>query len=173
MVVYFIITTKYVEIKQEGLLRLYDQIRQALDRAKTRQHFTKIWKRYHKLTHSVGDLCHEIEGLDHFWNRFVTCFYTLDICFITYSVYIIFLVPVALQQKFIFLLLFVYALISLFVMLKQCAYVVNNNERIDRHNRAFLEHFQREKSLQVRNVLKVCFISSIEADILLVNCFLN
>ena len=153
-------------MKQNALVERFNHLFQRLSNTKLTNNVAQngrmkalIWRQYNRLNQQTIDLCHEIEGLNMFWSGYVTIFYVVFVFFIAYSVYIIFIVPTALKQTSIFVVLLFYAVTSMFLMLKHCANIVGNNQIIDYQNRAFLIHFQQNKSFRVIDILKVFIIN--------------
>lgn len=164
---YFLLTLKYIHVKQRSFC---EQMRQLMFTLMSRtftqtcgsknfaNRYLSNWRVYRSINIKIVRLCHEIEGYDHFWSRYLTFSYLLNIGFICYSIYALFIVKAGLVQKSLFILMISCCTILLFVVIKHCADVGNYNSNIDRLNAYCQLYFGQTKFSPLNHMLKVCYI---------------
>lgn len=159
LIVYFILTLKYLHIKQEYLLEQMQRLTASFSwevNVQKNVYFRKLvlWRRYHFLNGRLVELCHDIQGSNQFWCRYLTFIYMLYISFITYSIYALFLVQTGLFEKSFFFLMIGNSSAYLILVCRQCSKVVKYNGQIERENAFCLQYFRLNK-FSTENCLKV------------------
>ena len=156
---YFLLTTNYVHFKQKSLLQFYDKISMKSIKTLLDNNYMKIiWSKYHRINYHIDDLCQSIDGLNRFWSRYVTIQYTLNISFVTYSLYILFYVKLELIEKQVFILVISYSTFILVVLICLCAKIVQNNRILDLQNRNYLLKFESSQIFRPSLIIKVLFL---------------
>lgn len=167
MIVFLLLSLKYLHIKQESLLEQMKRLtasfsfrigqeEEAYERNKCTS-FRKavLWRKYHFLNGRLIFLCQEIHGNAHFWCRYLSSIYTLYIGFITYSIYALFLVHSgSLFEKSFFALMIANSTAYLYLVIRQCSKVVRLNRALERENAHCLQYFKRV-NFSVESLFKV------------------
>lgn len=178
MIVFLILSLKYLHIKQESLLEQMRQLTgsfsfkvtqetegetagKIIKKANSSFRRMLLWRRYHFLNARLIFLCEEINGNGRFWCRYLTSIYMLYISFMTYSIYALFIVQTGLFEKSFFFLMIGNSTAYLFLVIRQCSKVVRLNRALERENAHSLAYFKVD-NFSVDSLLKVGFLKRLK-----------
>ena len=164
MVIYLLLTLRYVNIKQRWNLKHFNSTMQTMLNLENDQklhivvckkRYLRIWQHYQTINQESKNVCKEINGLNRFWSRHLTVIFVLNVTFITYTAYITILVNINWVSKQLYELMAITHLMTIFILVRFCSTITKNNHLIDEHNQKFLVFFQKSKLINSLSILKV------------------
>lgn len=141
---YFIITTRYIHIKQNYCMKLIDS------EAKKLGNFREVYR----INAKIIKLFREISEYNRFWCKFITIeitFYTIQICYLTFS-----FLFYSKSFRMLFICLTVNFSVILLAIIWVCSMVVWKNRVIFRKLRSFIVRSKVQIRFRTVQLIKVC-----------------
>ena len=147
MMIYVIMSSKYLRIRQYEVLNNLNNLNVKMGRSSAEQpnhqNLPQIWRHYMATNRTIGHICSHIVACSTFWSPFLSVLFPHYITSQCYLLYLaVFASHIPMEQTYIYKLILSQFLPAFFVLVHQCAAVVKNNNQIVRQCRRFYWQFQ-------------------------------
>lgn len=151
---FVLMSSRYLQIRQRALLvrlKALNALLVSRGSSKRRVSLAPIWRRYYELNRELIATCHHIKAYSRFWVTFLTLMFPYLIFVQCYLLYLAVIAEgIAFELTYIYKLGIAELMPLFFMLIRQCAKVVVNNNRILLENRRFYVAFTQLSSAQAR-----------------------
>ena len=158
--VFVIISTRYIEIRQQFVIADQRSINQYLKHIQARKVVKikpfSLWLKYMRLNKRTVHICDDIRAYSRYWSPYLSLIFPTHIFMSSYTLYAIFLnQTVPMIHKYFFFMVGCFIFLFLYLLTNRCALVLKNNGKIQAENRRFYLAFQFFANFCLHQQIKV------------------